>query len=429
MRNSFWEGKLVVEGVPDFDDLTKALDFFQGHAVMWMKPDGFDERSGLASFSILTDLDGFRAGRLSRSGGQPCEEIDRVNDLISYIEDFFNGAVELQKTQLTIGSSWLSLITNRQSKTKFMPCMETREEYESAFSLINLQSEGSLDSALDELDRLIGLDDVKKKIHEIVTLIQKRGAEAMPCLHMAFIGNPGTGKTAVARIYGKILRSLGILDAGHFVETDRSGMVGRYVGETAQKAKAMIDKAMGGVLFIDEAYSLGAYCENLGMSPDGGMGRKDFGPEAIDVLVKQMEDHRKDFACVMAGYPQEMDAMIEVNPGLRDRISMTIEFPDYCTDELIAIFEMMVNELGFQLSGSGFEAALRAIDCLPESDTRTFGNARFMRKLAERTIMKQNLRTTDYLLEEVDILAALNDKDLQRRISPETRIPIGFAMT
>ena len=427
MRNSFWEGKLVVEGIPDFNDVNNALDFLQGHAAIWMKPDGFDEKSGLVSFSILTDMDCFRSGRPSRVNVEQGGEADRVKELASCIEDLFNGIVELQKTQITIGSPWLPQISGHK-RNKFKISTETPEEYEAAFRVTNSKTEGSLESALDELDHLIGLENVKSRIREIVSLIQRRGADAMPCLHMAFIGNPGTGKTAVARIFGKILRSLGILDVGHFVETDRSGLVGRYVGETAQKTMAMIDKAMGGVLFIDEAYSLGAYCSDLEMGPDGGAGRRDFGPEAIDVLVKQMEDHRKDFVCIMAGYPNEMDMMIEVNPGLRDRISMTLEFPDYRNEELASIFEMIVNEMGFHLTSAGFNAALQAIVRLPGSDARTFGNARFMRKLAERAVMKQNLRTTDYLLEEVDILAALNDEDIQRRISPETRIPIGFAV-
>ena len=163
-------------------------------------------------------------------------------------------------------------------------------------------------SAYDELDALIGLDGVKTTVREIVTFLEKRGKAAVPCLHMAFLGNPGTGKTTVARIIAKIFAEAGLVEKDLFVETQRGGMIGEYTGQTAPKTAKVIYSAMGGVLFIDEAYAL------VQRDDDG------YGHEAVSTLVKVMEDRRDKFVCILAGYPKEMNAMLDANPGLRDRI-------------------------------------------------------------------------------------------------------------
>ena len=286
--------------------------------------------------------------------------------------------------------------------------------------------EGKLAAALAELDALVGLGAVKGQIRDIVAIVRNRGAESLPCLHMLFVGNPGTGKTEVARILGRILAALGVTaDEDRFVEADRSALVGRYVGETALKAKEVIDKAMGGVLFIDEAYSLGLYSSDLGAGPDGSGGRKDFGPEAIDVLVKEMEDHRGEFVCVMAGYPREMEAMVSLNPGLRDRIGFKIEFPDYGNDELLAIFEKMVEDRGYRLSLLAKEFADERIAGLGRGRGYDFGNARLMRKIAERAIFKQNVRTAGDIVAREDVEAAFADSDLAE-LEAAPKQAIGF---
>lgn len=286
--------------------------------------------------------------------------------------------------------------------------------------------EEKLTVALAELDALIGLETVKKQIRDIVAIVRNRGTESLPCLHMLFVGNPGTGKTEVARILGRILAALGVTeDADRFVEADRSTLVAQYVGQTAIKTKAVIEKAMGGVLFIDEAYSLGLYANDLGANPDGTGGRKDFGPEAIDALVKEMEDHRGDFVCIMAGYPREMEAMVSLNPGLRDRIGFKVEFPDYGNDEMLDIFEKMVEDRGYRLSLLAKEFADERIAELSRGKGYDFGNARLVRKIAERSIFKQNVRTTSDIIAREDIEAAFEDGDLaELKVSP--KLAIGF---
>ncbi|NTU89591.1 MAG: AAA family ATPase, partial [Actinobacteria bacterium] len=159
----------------------------------------------------------------------------------------------------------------------------------------------------EELDSLVGLADAKRQIHEIAQLLAKRGKDSLPCLHMVFRGNPGTGKTTVARIIGDIFSEIGVIsNKGKFIETDRVGLVGQYIGHTAVKTASCIESAQGGVLFIDEAYALGMYSSDLGAGPEGVIGRRDFGPEALSTLVKAMEDKRDGFICIMAGYTDLM---------------------------------------------------------------------------------------------------------------------------
>jgi SpoVK/Ycf46/Vps4 family AAA+-type ATPase len=192
------------------------------------------------------------------------------------------------------------------------------------------------------------------------------------------VGNPGTGKTTVARLLAEIYRSLGVVERGQLVETDRSGLVAGYVGQTALRVRDAFDRADGGVLLIDEAYALARGGEN------------DFGREAIDTLVKFMEDHRDDLAVVVAGYPEEMRQLIETNPGLESRFARTLAFPDYTTDELLAIFESMSGGQEYHLDTGGREALRAVIEVEPRG--RGFGNARFVRNVFEQAISMQAVR-------------------------------------
>jgi hypothetical protein len=210
----------------------------------------------------------------------------------------------------------------------------------------------SVEGLIAELEAMTGLADVKSMVSKFVALTQankRRGvAGAAGNLHLVFSGNPGTGKTTVARLMGDLYRELGLLPSGHVIETDRSGLVGEYIGHTAARTKAMAEKAMGGVLFIDEAYAL---------TRDTSSGR-DFGAEAVDTLIKIMEDKRRDFAVVMAGYPELMDAFMESNPGLKSRVGKVVRFEDYALGELVEMLMALCQKEGFKL-GMGVESAAR----------------------------------------------------------------------
>lgn len=242
-----------------------------------------------------------------------------------------------------------------------------------------------LDAYLDELNNLIGLKEVKQEVTSLINLIKVKKmrehynmAVTSMTYHMIFTGNPGTGKTTVARLLAKIYKELGILSKGHLVETDRSGLVAGYVGQTALKVKEVVESAIGGILFIDEAYSL-----------SNQLNGNDFGQEAIDTLVKLMEDNRDDLIVIAAGYKDEMQTFLEANPGLISRFNKFIRFMDYSCQELMDIMDFMSEKDGIVICQEAKDDILNQIENLEEEKRRTFGNARGIRNAFEKILINQ----------------------------------------
>ncbi len=243
---------------------------------------------------------------------------------------------------------------------------------------------------LEQLDSLVGLEGVKEEVMSMINLIkvrklrEERGMKNIPMsYHMVFTGNPGTGKTTVARIMAEIFREYGILSKGTLVETDRSGLVGEWVGSTALKVQKKIAEADGGVLFIDEAYAL-----------SGDYSQHDFGKEAIDTLVKAMEDKRTDFIVIVAGYTEPMKKFINSNPGLRSRFTKYIEFSDYKPEELLEMFRRMCEANSYELSEEAESALVDLFTGLYAARNESFGNGREVRNIFEKAVSKQASRIT-----------------------------------
>ena len=270
-----------------------------------------------------------------------------------------------------------------------------------------------------ELDELIGLNSVKKEVRSLanfVKLQKQREAQGLKTAkvsyHLVFYGSPGTGKTTVARIVGRIYKDLGVLKIGHTVETDRAGLVGEYVGKTGPKTDAVIMQALDGVLFIDEAYSL--------VPKDGG--GSDYGQEAISTILKRMEDYRDRLVVIVAGYKDEMQRFIDSNPGLQSRFNRYIDFPDYTGQELTEIFKMYMKKNQYTLNDST-EAYLRTrFDIIVEKKDRNFGNARFARNVFEKSIQAQANRLAGQTNLSKDQLTEIVISDLREGFTSKTNI-------
>lgn len=259
----------------------------------------------------------------------------------------------------------------------------------------------------EQLRHLIGMEEIKTMIHEIYAwiFINKKREELnlkaeKQVLHMLFKGNPGTGKTTVARIIGQLFLKMGVLSKGHLIEAERADLVGEYIGHTAQKTRDLVKKANGGILFIDEAYSLGRG------------GEKDFGKEAIDTLVKHMEDKHGDFVLILAGYSSEMDYFLSLNPGLKSRFPFILEFQDYNVKELMDISKKMFVDREYILSR---EAEFRLRDFISKAkleNRQHFSNGRFVRNIVEKSIRSQATRLVLESEFNREILMRIEEKDL-----------------
>ena len=263
-----------------------------------------------------------------------------------------------------------------------------------------------------ELNALIGLEPVKQQVKtltDFVAVQMQRRARGLTSPeisgHLVFVGPPGTGKTTVARLIGEIYAALGLLADGHVVEAARQDLVAGYIGQTALRTNQVIDRALGGVLFIDEAYTLAAG------------GEEDFGREAIDALLKRMEDDRASLAVVVAGYPLEMERFLKSNPGLASRFTRTIEFPSYTPSELTRIFTSMAAERGYTLTSEATQEVGSVVDRAWQQRDDSFGNARLIRNLLEEAVLRQSSRLSKLDLAGVapEQLSVLEASDILMR--------------
>lgn len=294
-----------------------------------------------------------------------CGTIFHLNDLRDYYQ---------------VGA-WLSSALSKEKCRSYISPIDKL-----AFSAQDERTEGRVNDALSKLEQLIGLSDLKRDVLDLISLVQvqkmreARGLKIIPVSkHLVFTGNPGTGKTTVARILAEIYRDIGVLSTGKLVEVDRSGLVAGYVGQTALKTRSKIDEALGGILFIDEAYTL-------------NKDSNDFGQEAIDTILKAMEDHRDDFVVIVAGYPGHMEQFINSNPGLRSRFNKYIYFPDYSEDELIEIFDKMCAQYDYKITTEAHDRVAEHIRILVESKDDNFANAREIRNIFESMVTSQASR-------------------------------------
>ena len=275
-------------------------------------------------------------------------------------------------------------------------------------------------TAEDELEQLVGLRSVKRMVKKIKAYVKRNKDDSDMNLHMCFCGNPGTGKTEVARILSRILYEAGVLPEAKLTETDSSGLISKYVGETASKTLNKINDAMGGVLFIDEAYSLTQSTDN---------GTAGYGDEAVAVLLKQMEDRRGQFCVILAGYKDEMGAFISTNPGFSSRIQFSLEFPDYTQEELSEIAQRFLQRKKYTIDD---DALALVLDIVEYDRLRpNFANARTVRNILEQVIMNQNLRTdeegiTDSAIIRSDVQDYLEDENIDLNSTADQTRRIGF---
>jgi Holliday junction resolvasome RuvABC ATP-dependent DNA helicase subunit len=281
-----------------------------------------------------------------------------------------------------------------------------------------------LDDLLKELDALVGLERVKADVRQLINFLKvqqmrkEKGMAELPISrHLVFYGNPGTGKTTIARLLSQVYRTLQILRRGQLIESDRGDLVAGYVGQTALKVKEVVNKALGGVLFIDEAYAL---------NPDGR--GNDFGQEAVETLLKLMEDHRNELVVIVAGYTEKMDAFIASNPGLRSRFNKYLHFEDYKPEQLVEIFKVFCRKAAFEMTPDAELKLLEIFKLLDLMRDESFGNARTARNLFELTVSKQANRIVTLPKIDEKVLATIETADIpteEDTRSSGARIPRG----
>ena len=351
------------------------------------RKDGKRKKTPIDSHRQTGDLLKDLYGDLYRSGEQEMDALSRAQAALMEAAMKFNrendipvpGAVTGQASEESVSAGKAS--AEEDSKTEVRQQAETQQA--------QADEKKPETDPMEDLNELIGLTGIKHDVRELYdfTKIQKlrkdAGMKTVPVsMHLVFTGNPGTGKTTVARILARLYKQIGVLSTGQLVECDRSGLVAGYVGQTAVKTQKKIEEAMGGVLFIDEAYS-------LARSADQGT---DFGQEAIDTILKAMEDHRDEFVVIVAGYTKPMETFIHSNPGLQSRFNKFIEFPDYTVDELLAIFDLNCRKYEYVPDPEAREQVKTLLMLRKAQMPENFANAREVRNLFETIITNQARR-------------------------------------
>ncbi|MCP4136106.1 MAG: AAA family ATPase [bacterium] len=369
----------------------------------------YDEKHGTAHIDRVRSILYTYANCLIKADGTVNqEEIDRLKEVRQallktreikpheeeIIEDDINPEQVEEKTRETIEE------TKKEKPKKKKKTAKDEEEEE------------TLADVMKEINALIGMDNIKGQIKTFINLIkvyQEREARDMEVapfsMHAVFYGPPGTGKTTIARLLGRVYKCLGLLEKGHIIETDRAGLVAGYVGQTAIKIEEIVQEALDGVLFIDEAYTL---------SPDGGAGR-DFGQEAIDSILKRMEDYRERFVVIVAGYPDEMKRFINSNPGLKSRFSRYFYFDHYNPEELISIFDIFSDNIGFDTTQEARNKLYAVLKEFYNERDRAFGNGRLVRNLFERIVEKQANRIAEIVPLTDEILSTIIEEDIPEK--------------
>lgn len=351
------------------------------------RKDGKRKKTPIDSHRQTGDLLKDLYGDLYRPGVQEMDALSRAQEALMEAAMKFNrendipvpGAVTGQASEKSVSAGKAS--AEEDSKTEVRQQAETQQA--------QADEKKPETDPMEDLNELIGLTGIKHDVRELYdfTKIQKlrkdAGMKTVPVsMHLVFTGNPGTGKTTVARILARLYKQIGVLSTGQLVECDRSGLVAGYVGQTAVKTQKKIEEAMGGVLFIDEAYS-------LARSADQGT---DFGQEAIDTILKAMEDHRDEFVVIVAGYTKPMETFIHSNPGLQSRFNKFIEFPDYTVDELLAIFDLNCRKYEYVPDPEAREQVKTLLMLRKAQMPENFANAREVRNLFETIITNQARR-------------------------------------